>query len=237
MDQKASEKCLTEDKATMTSPVSEEVAPTYFTAYTRTVGTDAISSEETSTIDPLLDRDKISKSTTVNEEMFKNQASLIDSEGADRTLGTETTIMIDGEAEKDDEKDMTKEDEEEEEAIIYIHTQDEKLQFIRRVYSLITLQAASTVSMTCWFVFDFPTMFFVAQNFPMYISSFVVFIVMYLILAFLQVRVRKYPLYYVMMGGFTFGLAYLVATVSCFMQMRILLVSFFVALVSNISEV
>ncbi|CAH3179216.1 unnamed protein product [Porites lobata] len=99
-----------------------------------------------------------------------------------------------------------------------------RLGFIRRVFAVLMLQLLTTVGAICLFVFHEGVKDFVQDNWGMYISAYVVFIVLYIVLVCCEGVRRSYPANVIMLTLFTISLSYLVGVISSFHSTNIVLI-------------
>ncbi|XP_053119788.1 protein lifeguard 3-like [Hemicordylus capensis] len=78
--------------------------------------------------------------------------------------------------------------------------------FIRKVYSIITLQLLVTVGIVSVFTFVTPVKLFVQRNIALYFASYVVFLIIYFILVFWKSIQRRFPWNIILMTIFTLAM-------------------------------
>lgn len=99
-----------------------------------------------------------------------------------------------------------------------------RLGFIRRVFAVLMLQLATTVAAICLFIFNHSVRGFVQNNWGMYVSAYVVFLVLYFVLICCEGVRRSYPANVIMLSIFTLSLSYLVGVISSFHETNIVLI-------------
>ncbi|EDO49375.1 predicted protein [Nematostella vectensis] len=104
-----------------------------------------------------------------------------------------------------------------------------RMGFIRRVYFILMIQLSVTVATICLFLFYKPVRNFVhgkhgAGNTVVYVSAFVVFFVLYFVIACCESVRRKYPVNLICLAIFTLALSYLVGTISSYHDTNIVLI-------------
>jgi len=101
-----------------------------------------------------------------------------------------------------------------------------RLGFIRKVFSILALQMLVTTGFIMWFLFHEPTKQFVQSSYPTYIAAYVMFLVLYIVLACCRTPARKYPINMILLALFTLSLSYMAAAISSFYDTKIVLVLF-----------
>ncbi|XP_063808121.1 protein lifeguard 2 [Pseudophryne corroboree] len=95
---------------------------------------------------------------------------------------------------------------------------DEKVRrsFIRKVYSILSLQLLVTVAIVALFTFSDPVKEYVQANPALYWASYAVFFVTYLVLACCSGPRRHFPWNLILLGVFTLSMAYVTGMLSSF---------------------
>ncbi|XP_053537157.1 protein lifeguard 1 [Ictalurus punctatus] len=88
--------------------------------------------------------------------------------------------------------------------------------FIRKVFSVVTVQLLVTFSIVCVFTFSETVKKAVQKNIWIYISSYITFMVVALALSFSTTLSRKYPWNFISLSVVTLSLSYMVGTVASF---------------------
>ncbi|XP_036452143.1 protein lifeguard 1 [Colossoma macropomum] len=88
--------------------------------------------------------------------------------------------------------------------------------FIRKVFSVVTLQLLVTFSVVCVFTFSDSVKTAVKKNIWVYISSYIIFLVVALALSFSSSLSRSYPWNFISLSVVTLSLSYMVGTVASF---------------------
>jgi len=114
--------------------------------------------------------------------------------------------------------------------IISFDQKNVRLGFIRKVFAILGLQMAVTISMTAWFLFHEPTKEYVQQSLPLYLTSYGLFFVLYFVLACCTSVARKYPVNMILLSLFTLSLSYMVAAISTFHDTKIVITAFGITL-------
>ncbi|KAM6934018.1 protein lifeguard 3 [Xenentodon cancila] len=92
--------------------------------------------------------------------------------------------------------------------------------FIRKVYLILTMQLAVTVSVVTVFTFVDPVRRFVIRYPGIYWASFVVYFVVYCILICCKESRRRFPCNLVLLGVFTIALSYMSGTISSYYETK-----------------
>lgn len=101
-----------------------------------------------------------------------------------------------------------------------------RLGFIRKVFAILSLQMAVTVAMSALFIFHKPIQEYVKQNLALYLSAYVLFLVLYIVLACCTSVARKHPINLILLALFTLTLSYMVAVISSFHETEIVMLAF-----------
>lgn len=88
--------------------------------------------------------------------------------------------------------------------------------FIRKVYSILTVQLSITLAFIAFFLYHKPTQRFVQTHSELYYIALVVFIVAMISLACCGDLRRKSPVNYILLSVFTFAEAFMLATISSY---------------------
>ncbi|XP_053484697.1 protein lifeguard 1 [Ictalurus furcatus] len=88
--------------------------------------------------------------------------------------------------------------------------------FIRKVFSVVTVQLLVTFSIVCVFTFSETVKKAVQKNIWIYLSSYITFMVVALALSFSSTLSRKYPWNFISLSVVTLSLSYMVGTVASF---------------------
>ncbi|KAM9501565.1 protein lifeguard 1 isoform 1-T4 [Clarias gariepinus] len=88
--------------------------------------------------------------------------------------------------------------------------------FIRKVFSVVTLQLLVTFSVVCVFTFSERVKKAVSKNIWIYLSSYIIFVVVALALSFSSSLTRKHPWNLISLSVVTLSLSYMVGTVASF---------------------
>ncbi|TFK03593.1 RNA-binding protein PNO1 [Platysternon megacephalum] len=86
--------------------------------------------------------------------------------------------------------------------------------FIRKVYTIISIQLLVTVGIIAVFTFVSPVRNFVQGNVTVYYSSYAVFLVTYLLLACCQGPRRRFPWNLILLSIFTLAMAFMAGTIA-----------------------
>ncbi|XP_060729616.1 protein lifeguard 1 [Tachysurus vachellii] len=88
--------------------------------------------------------------------------------------------------------------------------------FIRKVFSVVTVQLLVTFSIVCVFTFSKTVRKAVQDNIWIYLSSYIIFMVVALALSFSSTLCRKHPWNFISLSVVTLSLSYMVGTVASF---------------------
>ncbi|XP_075789129.1 protein lifeguard 3-like [Pelodiscus sinensis] len=86
--------------------------------------------------------------------------------------------------------------------------------FIRKVYTIISVQLLVTVGIIAVFTFVTPVRTFVQRNVAVYYASYAVFLVTYLVLACCQGPRRRFPWNIILLSIFTLAMAFMTGTIA-----------------------
>ncbi|XP_039350833.1 protein lifeguard 3-like [Mauremys reevesii] len=86
--------------------------------------------------------------------------------------------------------------------------------FIRKVYTIISVQLLVTVGIIAVFTFVSPVHTFVQRNIAVYYSSYAVFLVTYLVLACCQGPRRRFPWNLILLSIFTLAMSFMAGTIA-----------------------
>lgn len=107
--------------------------------------------------------------------------------------------------------------------------------FIRKVYSIISVQLLITVAIIAIFTFVKPVGEFVRKNSAVYYVSYVFFIVTYLILACCQGPRRRFPWNIILLTIFTLALGFMTGTISSTYETKAIIIAMIITAVVSIS--
>ncbi|XP_004864658.1 protein lifeguard 3 [Heterocephalus glaber] len=107
--------------------------------------------------------------------------------------------------------------------------------FIRKVYSIISVQLLITVAIIAIFTFVEPVGEFVRRNSAVYYVSYVFFIVTYLILACCQGPRRRFPWNIILLTIFTLALGFMTGTISSTYETKAVIIAMIITAVVSIS--
>ncbi|NP_001124723.1 protein lifeguard 3 [Pongo abelii] len=107
--------------------------------------------------------------------------------------------------------------------------------FIRKVYSIISVQLLITVAIIAIFTFVEPVSAFVRRNVAVYYVSYAVFVVTYLILACCQGPRRRFPWNIILLTLFTFAMGFMTGTISSMYQTKAVIIAMIITAVVSIS--
>ncbi|XP_054827111.1 protein lifeguard 3-like isoform X2 [Eublepharis macularius] len=107
--------------------------------------------------------------------------------------------------------------------------------FIRKVYSIISVQLLVTVGIIAIFTFVTPVSSFVRRNMAVYYVSYAVFFVTYLVLACCEGPRRRFPWNIILLSVFTLALSFMTGTIaSAYSTRAVLLAGIITAIVAII---
>ncbi|XP_066489127.1 protein lifeguard 3-like isoform X2 [Tiliqua scincoides] len=97
--------------------------------------------------------------------------------------------------------------------------------FIRKVYSIISVQLLLTVGIIAIFTFVDPVSNFVRRNVAVYYSSYAVFLVTYLVLVCCEGPRRRFPWNLILLTIFTLAMGFMTGTIASFHSTKAVLIS------------
>jgi len=97
--------------------------------------------------------------------------------------------------------------------------------FIRKVYTILTVQLTFTFAMIALFLYEHHVQKFVRQNQWMYFSAYILFFVVYLALSCSPDLRRKHPHNFVLLGIFTVSLSYMTACIASYNDLEVVLMA------------
>ncbi|XP_064926800.1 protein lifeguard 3 [Columba livia] len=97
--------------------------------------------------------------------------------------------------------------------------------FIRKVYSIISLQLLVTVGIIAVFTFVSPVRSFVQRNAAIYYASYAVFLVTYVVLACCQGPRRRFPWNIILLSIFTLAMGLMTGTIASMYQTKAVLIA------------
>nr|KAF6337587.1 transmembrane BAX inhibitor motif containing 1 [Myotis myotis] len=107
--------------------------------------------------------------------------------------------------------------------------------FIRKVYSIISVQLLITVAIIAIFTFVKPVGEFVRRNVAVYYVSYAVFLATYLTLACCQGPRRRFPWNIILLTLFTLALGFMTGTISSMYQTKAVIIAMIITAVVTIS--
>ncbi|XP_055429419.1 protein lifeguard 3 [Bubalus kerabau] len=107
--------------------------------------------------------------------------------------------------------------------------------FIRKVYTIISVQLLVTVGIIAVFTFVKPVGDFVRANVAVYYASYAVFLVTYLTLACCQGPRRRFPWNIILLILFTLAMAYMTGTISSVYKTKAVIIAMIITAVVSIS--
>ncbi|XP_057406695.1 protein lifeguard 3 [Balaenoptera acutorostrata] len=107
--------------------------------------------------------------------------------------------------------------------------------FIRKVYSIISIQLLITVAIIAIFTFVKPVSEFVKANLAVYYASYAVFLVTYLTLACCQGPRRRFPWNIILLTLFTLAMGYMTGTISSVYDTKAVIIAMIITAVVSIS--
>ncbi|KAI5608991.1 protein lifeguard 1 isoform X2, partial [Silurus asotus] len=107
--------------------------------------------------------------------------------------------------------------------------------FIRKVFSVVTVQLLVTFSVVCVFTFSETVKQAVQDNLWIYLSSYIVFMVVALALTFSSSLSRKHPWNFISLSVVTLSLSYMVGTVASFHNTTAVIIAMGATLVISFS--
>ena len=107
--------------------------------------------------------------------------------------------------------------------------------FIRKVYTIISIQLLITVAIIAIFTFVKPVSEFVRRNVAVYYASYAVFLATYLTLACCQGPRRRFPWNIILLTLFTLALGFMTGTISSMYQTKAVIIAMIITAVVSIS--
>lgn len=107
--------------------------------------------------------------------------------------------------------------------------------FIRKVYSIISIQLLITVAIIAIFTFVQPVGEFVRRNTAVYYVSYAVFLATYLTLACCQGPRRRFPWNIILLTLFTLALGFMTGTIASMYQTKAVIIAMIITAVVSIS--
>lgn len=107
--------------------------------------------------------------------------------------------------------------------------------FIRKVYTIISIQLLITVAIIAVFTFVKPVGDFVRRNVAVYYASYAVFLVTYLTLACCQGPRRRFPWNIILLTLFTLALGFMTGTISSMYNTKAVIIAMIITAVVSIS--
>ncbi|XP_075789103.1 protein lifeguard 3 isoform X2 [Pelodiscus sinensis] len=97
--------------------------------------------------------------------------------------------------------------------------------FIRKVYTIISVQLLVTVGIIAVFTFVTPVQMFVRRNFVVYYASYAVFLVTYLVLACCQGPRRRFPWNIILLSIFTLAMSFMMGAITSMYSTKAVLIA------------
>jgi len=119
--------------------------------------------------------------------------------------------------------------------IISFDEKSVRLAFIRKVFGILALQMAVTVAVTAWFLFDESMKERVQDSLALYLSAYIVFVIILFVLTCCKGPARKYPVNLILLGVLTLSVSYMVAAISSFHDTKIVITAFGMTTVCTIA--
>ncbi|XP_034983762.1 protein lifeguard 3 [Zootoca vivipara] len=107
--------------------------------------------------------------------------------------------------------------------------------FIRKVYSIITLQLLVTVGIVALFTFSHPVSYYVQRNIALYYVSYAVFLICYLVLALCRSIQRRFPWNIILMTIFTMSTAFMTGTIASVYETKTVIIAMIITAVVTIT--
>lgn len=107
--------------------------------------------------------------------------------------------------------------------------------FIRKVYTIISIQLLITVGIIAIFTFVQPVGEFVRRNQAIYYTSYAVFLVTYLTLACCEGPRRRFPWNIILLTVFTLAMGYMTGAISSFYETKAVIIAMIITAVVSIS--
>ncbi|XP_074857086.1 protein lifeguard 3-like [Carettochelys insculpta] len=106
--------------------------------------------------------------------------------------------------------------------------------FIRKVYTIISVQLLVTVGIIAVFTFYSPVRTFVQRNVAVYYASYAVFLVTYLVLACCQGPRRRFPWNIILLSLFTLAMAFMTGTIASMYSTKAVLIAMVITAIVTI---
>ena len=110
--------------------------------------------------------------------------------------------------------------------IISMDNKDIRLAFTRKVFAILALQMAVTVGMSALFMFQDSIRYKVQSSMGAYISAYVIFLVLLIVLTCCSGIARSHPTNIILLGLLTLSMGYMVGVISCFHATNIVILAF-----------
>ncbi|XP_077176773.1 protein lifeguard 3-like [Paroedura picta] len=107
--------------------------------------------------------------------------------------------------------------------------------FIRKVYSIISLQLLVTVGIIAIFTFVTPLSTFVRRNIAVYYASYAVFLVTYLVLACCEGPRRRFPWNIILLSVFTLAMGFMTGTITSMYDTKAVLLAMVITAIVTIA--
>uniref|UniRef100_A0A8D0BXR8 Transmembrane BAX inhibitor motif containing 1 n=1 Tax=Salvator merianae TaxID=96440 RepID=A0A8D0BXR8_SALMN len=107
--------------------------------------------------------------------------------------------------------------------------------FIRKVYSIISLQLLVTVAIVAVFTFVDPVSTFVRRNIAVYYSSYAVFLVTYLVLVCCEGPRRRFPWNLILLSVFTLAMGFMTGTIASAHNTKAVLLAMLITAIVSIT--
>ncbi|XP_048342830.1 protein lifeguard 3-like [Sphaerodactylus townsendi] len=107
--------------------------------------------------------------------------------------------------------------------------------FIRKVYSIISVQLLVTVGIVAIFIFVTPVTSFVQNNIAVYYGSYAVFLVTYLVLVCCEGLRRRFPWNIIFLCVFTLAMAFMTGTISSMYSTKAVLLAMIITAIVAIT--
>uniref|UniRef100_U3FYW5 Transmembrane BAX inhibitor motif-containing protein n=1 Tax=Micrurus fulvius TaxID=8637 RepID=U3FYW5_MICFL len=106
--------------------------------------------------------------------------------------------------------------------------------FIRKVYSIISLQLLVTVGIIAIFSFVEPVSHFVQRNIAVYYASYAVFVVTYLVLVCCEGPRRRFPWNLILLSVFTLAMGFMTGTIASMYSTKAVLIAMLITAIVSI---
>ncbi|XP_063144939.1 protein lifeguard 3-like [Candoia aspera] len=107
--------------------------------------------------------------------------------------------------------------------------------FIRKVYSIISVQLLVTVGIISVFTFVEPVSTFVRRNIAVYYSSYAVFLVTYLVLVCCEGPRRRFPWNLILLSVFTLAMGFMTGTIASIYSTKAVLIAMIITAIVSIT--